>query len=124
MTGTGALILVSALVNLAAFVCFPETGRFGWTFLYISVLLWAAFAFFLGAHPPLTAAGSAARLLTFALGCALAVLSFLPQRDAVSPLRKLSDGRYPDRRAVFLGLLRLGIDWPGLLPPQKPEVLP
>ncbi len=124
MTGTGALILVSVLINLAAFVCFPETGRAGWGFLYISILLWAAFAVFLGSHSPRSRAGLAARLLTFALGCSIAVLSFLPQRDAVSPLVKLAEGRYPDRRALFLGLLRFGIDWPGLLPPQKPEVLP
>lgn len=121
---TGFLISSAALINLAVFVCFPDSGKFGFTFLYISALLWAAFAFFLGSYPPATAAGRAARALAFVLGCLFCSLSFMPQRDALSPLRKLSAGHYPDRKALFLGLLRLGVDWPGLLPPQKPEVLP
>ena len=51
-------------------------------------------------------------------------LAFLPQKDGISPLRKLTAGRYPDGRDLYFGLLRLGVDAPGLLPPKKEEPLP
>jgi hypothetical protein len=121
---TATLIFLGLLVNVGAFVCFPDTGRFGFTFLYLSTLLWTAFAFFLGARPPATVNGRALRALAFAAACLFSSLSFLPQRDSVNPLQKLNRGNYPDRKAVFTGLLRLGISVPALLPPQPPEVLP
>ncbi|MCM2267631.1 MAG: hypothetical protein NDI60_07670 [Elusimicrobiales bacterium] len=121
---TGTLIALGLLINLGVFVCFPETGRFGVTFLYLSCLLWTAFAFFLGSRAPFTRLGRWLRALAFAAACLFACLSFLPQKDNNNPLEKLTRGQYPDRRSVFLGLLRLGIDYPGLLPPQKEEVLP
>jgi hypothetical protein len=118
------LIIISLLVNLAAFIAFPETGRMGTTFLYVSAVLWTAFAFLLGSRLPYGAAARALQAAFFILACAFSALSFLPQKDGFSPLRKLSDGRYPDGRSLFLGLLRLGIDCPSLLPPQKEEILP
>lgn len=121
---TAALIAIGLTITLGVFVCFPDTGRFGMTFLYISGLLWTAFAFFLGSRPPYSLAGQALRALFFAAGCLFSSLSFLPQKDNINPLQKLSRGHYPDRTHVFKGLLRLGIDVPALAPPPQPEVLP
>jgi hypothetical protein len=121
---TAALIVISLAVNLGVFVSFPDTGRFGMTFLYISGLLWTAFAFFLGARQPGSLAGRMLLALFFAAGCLFSSLSFLPQKDNINPLQKLSRGHYPDRTQLFKGLLRLGIIVPALAPPQQPEVLP
>jgi hypothetical protein len=119
-----SLIAVSLLVNLAVFIAYPETGRMGMTFLYVSAILWTAFAFFIGSHAPSGTGGKVIQAAVFTLACAFAALSFLPQKDNVSALRKLNEGSYPDRRSVFIGLLRLGIDCPALLPPREEEILP
>jgi hypothetical protein len=120
-----SLILISALINLAALVCYPETGSLGYTFVYISILLWSALAFFITRYSPYTgAAWKAVLALAFALGCAFSALSFLPQKDGVSALEKVWNGRFPDKRILYIGLLRVGIDYPALLPPQKEEPLP
>ena len=39
-------------------------------------------------------------------------------------LELLAAGHSPDGRDLYFGLLRLGVDAPGLLPPQKEEPLP
>ncbi|HAT72080.1 MAG TPA: hypothetical protein DCS63_04615 [Elusimicrobia bacterium] len=97
----------------------------GTTYIYISLLLWSAFSFLICLCVPGTgAAVKAAQYLSFSLACALLTLSFLPQKNRVSALSKIADGKYPDRRSVFIGLLRLGIYCPGLLPTQKEEILP
>lgn len=119
------LILAAALVNLGALVCYPDTGSLGYTFIYISILLWAALALFLTRY--LASAGAAwktALFLAFALGCAFSALSFLPQKDGVSALDKVWGGKYPDKRSLYFGLLRVGVDYPALLPPRKEETLP
>jgi len=121
---TATLIFLALAINLGVFVSFPETGRFGMTFLYLSAVLWTAFAFFLGSRPPYSLAGQLLRALFFAAGCLFSGLSFLPQKDNINPLQKLNRGQYPDRTHVFKGLLRLGIDVPALAPPPQPEVLP
>lgn len=116
------LILITAASHLGVFVCYPESGKFGPTFLYISGLLWLAFAVLLN-----RAADNASRenrafiAVAFALAAVFSALSLLPQKDGVSPLRKLTLGVYPDKRAVYVGLRRLGVDAPGLLPPAKEE---
>lgn len=117
-----ALFLIAALLHLGAFVCYPESGKMGPTYLYISVLLWTMFAVMLN-----RAALNASRenrafiAVAFTLACAFSAISFLPQKDGVSALRKLAAGKYPDRPALYYGLRRLGIDAPGLLPPAKEE---
>lgn len=121
---TAALIFLGLATNLGAFVLFPDTGRFGMTFLYLSAVLWTAFAFFLGSRPPRSLAGQLLRATLFTAGCLFSSLSFLPQKDNINPLQKLSRGHYPDRGHLFKGLLRLGIDVPALAPPAQPEVLP
>jgi len=120
-----AYILIAAALHLGAFVCYPESGRFGFTFLYLSIILWTAFSIFVN-HAVSNAgtAWKAALAATFTLMCAFSALSFLPQKDGVSALKKVTSGRYPDKRALYFGLLRLGVDAPGLLPPQKEEPLP
>lgn len=117
-----SLIFITAAVHLAVFVCYPYTGRFGLTFLYISALIWVGLALFIGRALETYSSGTKAGLaLVFSLFCLIATLSLLPQKDGVSPLSKFSAGKYPDRPTVYYGLLRLGVSAPRLLPPQKEE---
>jgi len=116
------LIAAALLVNLAVFVSYPMSGTMGFTFLYISAVVWTAFAILLGNSVARFSAWPKVVIsLIFALVCAFSGLSFLPQADKVPALSKFSDGKSPDRRAVYLGLLRLGINLPSLRPPQSPE---
>jgi hypothetical protein len=116
------LITLALLVNLGVFVSYPMSGAMGFTFLYVSAVLWTALAFLIG-HST-ARLGLLPRLvitIIFALGCAFSGLSFLPQSDKVPAIKKFADGAYPDKRSVYLGLLRLGISVPALRPPQQPE---
>lgn len=116
------LVLLTAMLHLAAFVSYPESGKFGVTFLYISGLLWIAFALLLTrAAAAATRENRAFIAVAFALAVAVSVLSLLPQKDGVSALRKLATGVYPDGRSFYVGLRRIGIDAPGLLPPAAEE---
>ncbi|MDO8802966.1 MAG: hypothetical protein Q7R35_00915 [Elusimicrobiota bacterium] len=113
-----AYIVLAAVINLAAFVSYPYSGRFGFTFLYLSMILWAAAAIFI--NHAANCYGTAWKVTIaagFALMCAFATLSFLPQADGVTPLEKFTSGNYPDKKTLYIGLLKLGVDAPGLLTP-------
>lgn len=116
------LIAAGLLINLGVFVSYPMSGHMGFTFLYISAVLWTALAVLIGRSA--SQLGSWPRfviIVGFSLACAFCGLSFLPQADKVTALNKFADGKYPDRRAVYLGLLRLGVNVPSLRPPAMPE---
>ncbi len=120
-----AFVLIAAVLHLAVFVSYPQSGRFGFPFLYISVILWSSFAIFI--NRSVTRAGAfwkAALAVGFTLMCAFSALSFLPQKDGISALHKFTWGEYPDRKTLYFGLLRLGVDAPRLLTPEKEEPLP
>lgn len=116
------LIAAGLLINLGVFVAYPMSGHMGFTFLYISAVLWTALAVLIGRS--VSQLGPWPKFVItvgFSLACAFCGLSFLPQADRVTALNKFADGIYPDRRSVYLGLLRLGIDVPALRPPAPPE---
>lgn len=118
-----SLMIISALlVNLAVFVSYPMSGTMGFTFLYLSAVVWTAFAILIGnAVARFSLWPKLVLVLIFSMACAFSGLSFLPQADKVTALNKFADGKYPDKRSVYLGLLRLGINVPSLRPPQSPE---
>ncbi len=117
-----AYIVIAVLVHLGAFISYPMSGRIGYTFLFISVLIWSGAAIFLSTGTYNWGRRAKAGLaLAFTLICAFSALSFLPQKDGKSALGKLFSGHYPDSRAVYIGLLRLGVDAPRLLPPVQEE---
>ena len=119
---TSLLIFLAAAVHLGAFVSYPQSGKFGPTFLYISILLWTALAVMLNrALANASRENKAFVAVAFALVCAFSALSFLPQKDGVNPLRKLAAGQYPAGPDLYFGLLRLGIDAPALRPPPQQE---
>ena len=114
--------MLAILAHAAVFICYPDSGRMGPTVAFISLLLWSAFAILLGnTVSNLKTSDKAGLLCAYALGCALLVLSLLPQKDGVSPFSKLADGYVPAKTDIYRGLLRLGIDYPALLPPKKEE---
>lgn len=115
------LIILAVLVHLAVFICFPHTGRLGATFTYISLVLWVGLAIFLGIRPPYSASAQVLTAALFLCGCLFSTLSFMPQKDAVNPLTKLSLGRFPTQTDIYWGLLRIGVDAPALRPPPPPE---
>jgi hypothetical protein len=116
------LILVTVLLHLAALVAYPMTGPAGYPFLIISSMIWITFGVFLSNGTSSLERGTRTALAAvFALLCAFSALSFLPQQDGSSALGKFLNGEYPDRRTLYIGLLRIGIDAPRLLPPAPPE---
>ncbi|OIO02665.1 MAG: hypothetical protein COX65_05720 [Elusimicrobia bacterium CG_4_10_14_0_2_um_filter_56_8] len=120
-----AYILIAAALHLGAFVAYPQSGRFAFPFLAVSMILWAGFSIFINrAANQYGKAWKTAIAVIFALACAFSSLSFLPQKDGISALHKLMAGKYPDRNNLFFGLARLGIYAPGLLPAKKQETLP
>lgn len=115
-------ITLALCAHAAVFVCYPASGRMGPVFTFISILLWSGFAILLGGPVSgLKTSDKAGVLAAFALACAISALSLLPQKDGRSPLTKLYDGARPAKTDIYAGLLRLGIDYPALLPPQKEE---
>lgn len=119
---TSLFIFLAAVLHLGAFVSYPQSGRLGPTFIYISVLLWTALAVMLNrALAGASRENKAFFAVAFALVCAFSALSFLPQKDGVNPLRKLAAGQYPSGPDLYFGLLRLGIDAPALRPPPQAE---
>ena len=119
------LIFFSAVCHLAVFVAYPHSGRFAFPFLAVSMILWTGFAIFMNRAMLNARAGWKAALAAgFILMSAFSALSFVPQKDGISALRKFTSGVYPDNRTLYVGLRRIGIDAPRLLPPQKEETLP
>ena len=119
---TTALIFTAVLLQLGVFVCFTDSGRMGTTFLFIASMMWIALAIFTAnAVRDWNRGNRIIFSIFFLLGCVLSALSMLPQRDARSPFTKLMYSEYPGGRAVYTGLLRLGVYAPGLLPPEPPE---
>lgn len=125
MVPISAYILIAAALHLGAMISYPHTGRFGFTFLYVSITLWTAAAIFINrAANHYGTAWKASVAAGFTLMCAFSALAFLPQADGKSALRKFTAGEYPTRQLVYFGLLRVGIVAPSILPPQPREVLP
>lgn len=116
------LILIAAALHLGAYVCYPDSGRFGSVFLYVSVLIWAGLSIMMArVAAGMSRENKAFVAVAFALAAAVCAISLLPQKDGVSALRKLTSGVYPDKRAVYVGLRRLGVEVPALAPPAAPE---
>jgi len=107
-------LAAAALLHLAFFASYPETGQFGNYYLAISLLLWAVFIMFINTSTKLVtlfsgAAGLVINLAAFGL-MALALAATMPQDDKTSVLEKIKTGKYPDRDTINSGLSRFGID--------------
>jgi len=107
-------LLAVALLHLAFYASYPETGQFGNYYLGISLLVWAVFIMFINTSSKLVsmvsgAAGFLVNLAAFAL-MALAIAATMPQLDKTSVLDKLKAGNYPDRDTVNTGMQRFGVN--------------
>ena len=107
-------LLAVALLHLAFYASYPETGQFGNYYLGISLLVWSVFIMFINTISKLVsmvsgAAGFSVNLAAFAL-MALALAATMPQHDKTSVLDKIKAGNYPDRDTVNAGMLRFGVD--------------
>lgn len=106
-------IVAVALVHLALFSCYPETGPYGNYYLTVSLLVWSIFIIFVNTSSKLVrfingAAGFAINLAAFAL-MTVSVAATMPQRDGTPVLKKVQARRYPDKATVRSGLLRFGV---------------
>jgi len=115
----------TTLLHLAVFVSYPRTGPMGMLFVLISTIIWTACFIFLFAmmtgtrRPTVLFINTAALLLSF-----VSALFFMPQNDGVTVFDKLSLGNYPTRETLYIGLKRVGIDYPELkLPEEPPELI-
>lgn len=107
-------IAAVALLHMAFFASYPETGPFGNYYLAISILLWSVFVIFVNTSAKLVklvsgAAGTVINIAAFAL-MALAIAATMPQFDKTSVLEKIQKGKYPDRDTVNAGMLRFGVN--------------
>lgn len=107
-------IIAVALLHLAFYAAYPETGQFGNYYLGISLLVWSVFIMFINTGSKLVsmasgAAGTLVNLAAFAL-MALAIAATMPQYDKTSVLDKMKNGKYPDRDTVNTGMLRFGVN--------------
>jgi len=112
-------MLLIVLVHLAALVAYPYTGRMGFHYLGISILLWCGFSFFIGVNIYFTALlnGIFGKLVSLAFFTALCLIITLtmPQRDDISVFTKLKNKDYPTRESLYYGLHRVGLEYDALL---------
>jgi hypothetical protein len=106
-------IIAVALVHLAFFSGYPETGPTGNYYLAVSLLVWSVFMIFINTSAKLVKLasgplGAALNLAAFGL-MGLALAATMPQRDRTPVLEKLQARRYPDGDTVRSGMLRFGI---------------
>ena len=116
--------LLTALVHLAVFVSYPETGPLGSFFLFMSIIIWTALYGF--SSMVLTTLKRSTLLFIYTIILMVSILSgvvFLPQADNVSVFDKVALGHYPAKLDVYRGLLRLGIDYTPFKPPP-PKIEP
>lgn len=107
-------LAVVALLHLAFFAAYPETGPYGNYYLVVSLVIWTGFTIFLGT------AVSIAKLLSGALGMVLNLAIFvvmglaiaftMPQKDNTRVLDKLKKGEYPTRATLNTGMKRFGVN--------------
>lgn len=122
-----AFILLTVLMQFAIFTGYPDTGPLGLAFIAVSVGVWSAY------HVVIKCALFSARETTrtgmYILGVMASLLAtamFLPQRGGISVFDKISLGQYPTKASVYIGLGKLGIDFPAWKPPDpkfEPVVL-
>lgn len=110
-------VVAVALVHLALFVAYPETGPYGNYYLAVSLLVWSVFIIFVNSSARLVrfvsgAAGFIINLASFGL-MTTAIAATMPQRDGTSVLKKVEARRYPDKTTMRAGLLRFGITLDG-----------
>lgn len=107
-------LAAAALLHLAFFACYPDTGPYGNYYLAVSLALWAAFLVFINAGTGLVKllAGPAGGLVGLAVYAvmALALAATMPQADRTTVLEKLRGGKYPDRAVIARGLERFGVN--------------
>ncbi|MDA8130874.1 MAG: hypothetical protein M0011_05155 [Elusimicrobia bacterium] len=120
-----ALIFTAVLIHLGTFVCYPESGRMGMTFLFISPLMWTGLAIFTAnAVSSWNRGNRIIFAVFFLLACLFSALTLMPQKDGRSPYTKFLYSEYPKGESVYVGLLRLGIYAPSLRPPPPPTENP
>ncbi|MCX5785829.1 MAG: hypothetical protein NTX59_09065 [Elusimicrobia bacterium] len=107
------------LAHIAFLIAYPHTGPMGGYYLLISALIWCGFCMFLSANVLFASMAGAifGQLVTIVFFAALflTLASTMPQSDNLSILGKLDKGIYPDRNSLYDGLLRVGIQYDGLL---------
>lgn len=106
-------VVAVALVHMALFAAYPETGPYGNYYLAVSLLVWSVFIIFVNTSAKLVrfirgAAGFIINLAAFGLMTA-AVAATMPQRDGTSVFKKVQAHRYPDKDIMRAGMLRFGV---------------
>lgn len=104
------------ILHLACLILYPDTGKMGFPFLFVSLLLWTAFLFYL---KPATINIRRDNLIflniIYVMLMLTALLTLTPQEDSVSILNKIIKSQYPTKKSIYKGLLKIGIERPDLL---------
>ncbi|MCG2726507.1 MAG: hypothetical protein L6420_09725 [Elusimicrobia bacterium] len=100
-------------VHMAVFLSYPETGEFGGYYLAISIVLWTGFMLFINLSVKIIKFISGA--LGHVVNLAILIVMFLsialtlPQKDRITVLEKIKDGKYPTKQTIQTSLHKLGL---------------
>jgi len=104
-------LLLAALVHIAFFACYPDTGPNGKLYLIVSALAWSGFLIALNAGIKFFRfisglLGLALNAAFFALMAAAIALT-MPQKDGVAVMEKARNEKPPDLDSIKKGLKKL-----------------
>ncbi|GAB4030592.1 MAG: hypothetical protein Fur0012_06740 [Elusimicrobiota bacterium] len=103
-------ILLTVAIHLFLFSAYPDTGKYGDAYLWISITLWSCLWILLASR--LTIAKKLLFPLTFLFNVAIyAVMIFfisltMPQQDARPVLTKVLKGEFPDEDQLSRGKIK------------------
>ncbi|PIS46953.1 MAG: hypothetical protein COT17_05935 [Elusimicrobia bacterium CG08_land_8_20_14_0_20_51_18] len=104
-------LVLGLFLHTACLVAYPETGKLGFAFLFVSFMLWTSLSIFL--KPPMSGFKLDTVIfcnILYFFFMITSLLTLTPQQDSVSILNKIIKGQYPDKKSYYKGLLRIGID--------------
>ena len=107
-------IAIIILIHIILFAAYPDTGKFGNLYFFVSIFCWSGLLIFvsrlLNAMPLLGKFLSTLAVLII-YGITIASTAYLmPQTDKVSAYDKAMKGNIPNWQTFKRGLLRFGVD--------------
>jgi len=109
-------ISIIFISHLSCLILYPDTGKLGFPFLFISILLWIGFLFYLKSATINLKNDTIIFLnIIYILAMIVCLMTLTPQEDSISIMNKIIKGYYPDKKSIYKGLLKIGIERPDLL---------
>ncbi len=114
------IITIYLLTHLAFLILYPDTTFLGFSYIFISFLLWSSFSILINSTLTRFRKETQFNVKFFIyILMILSIASFYPQNDSRSVFDKIINEEYPTRFSIYRGLKRFGIDMPQLLKEKK-----